>query len=66
MFCLKDDDQRIVYIDSEGSGGYIANSFDEIILIVSAFPYALQDLISVGFSLNTLKELSQSALQELK
>ena len=26
----------------------------------------MQDLISVGFSLNTLKELSQSALQELK
>jgi len=66
VFCLKDDDQRIVYIDSEGSGGYIANSFDEIILIVSAFPYALQDLISVGFSLNSLKELSQSVLQELK
>jgi len=66
VFCLKNDDQRIVYIDSEGSAGYIAKSFDEFISIVSAFPYALQDLIPVGFSLNSLKKICQSVLQELK
>jgi hypothetical protein len=66
VFCLKKDDQRVVYIDSEGSAGYIAKSFDEFVSIVGAFPYALQEMIAVGFSLNSLKAKSQSVSQELK